>query len=218
MKKRLVFVALVASLAVFTLVAAGTALAAAVQPAPATCMKGGGVPPGSVLIMNVTYAVTHDEQTQNADYHCWALANYVRHAQIWRETDGTTLYWVSQWAGTWTTPAGALSPGSGVVQPARGSGVFVAVLNGWFTSDTFFPAFGWLGTHDFGGTLADLLPNGQAGNPNPWSASDVYNDTVDWNTWYTVKEQYTYYYRHQTFSVSCYDNGPTDFAGDIVIK
>ena len=66
--------------------------------------------------------------------------------------------------------------------------------------------------------MADLLPNGQAGNPNPWSASDVYNDTVDWNTWYTVKEQYTYYYRHQTFSVSCYDNGPTDFAGDIVIK
>jgi len=215
MKKLLPVAVLVALVAVFILLAAGAALAATAQPAPVARVNSASVPAGSVVVMDYMYAVRNDEASANAGY--WALANYARHVKVWRLPDGT-FYWVSQWAGTWTTFKGALSPGASVVQSAGGSGIFVAVLDGTFAADSYNPAYGWLGMHDYMGTKADILLGtreaGQTGPPPPvWSPGDIYFPGVDWGTWNTVRQQYTYYYNHQIFKVTA--SGTT---GDIVIK
>jgi hypothetical protein len=214
MKRLLPVVVLAALITAVTLLAAGTALAATARPAPASCVNGASVPTGSIVVMDYTYCVRNDEAYANIGY--WALANYARHVRVWRLPDGT-FYWVSQWAGTWTTFKGALSPGAGVVQTAGGSGIFVAVLDGTFAADSYIPAFGWLGMHDYMGTKADILLGtpeaGQTGPPASWSPGDIYFPGVDWNTWNTVRQQYTYYYKHQTFQVTA-----SGTSGDIVIK
>jgi hypothetical protein len=132
--------------------------------------------------------------------------------QVWQLPNGT-LYWESRFEGTWTTSAGALSPGAGITQTADGSGTFKEVLGGTFRSDPYTPAFGYLGTHDFGGTIGDVL-GPQAGPPNPWSC-DIYftGATADnWSTWQTTAYTQTYRYKNQTWN---FDNGST--TGDIVI-
>ncbi|MEI6724716.1 MAG: hypothetical protein WCN81_00670 [Actinomycetes bacterium] len=214
MKKPLPVAALVALIAVIALIASGTALAApTVQPASATSVNAVGVPAGSVLVMNFTYGVRNDEAYANVGY--WALTSYIRHVQAWRLPDGA-FYWTSQWAGTWTTFKGALSPGAAVTQSAGGSGIFTAVLDGTFDASSYIPAFGCLGTHDYRGTKVDILLGtpeaGQAGPSAVWSPGDIYFPGEDWSTWTTVRQQYTYYYKHQTFKVT-----DTGTMGDIVI-
>jgi len=204
MKKLLPVAVLVALVAVFTLLAAGTALA---------CPRA-----HPVLVMNVTYKVTNDEAVGNVGF--WALQDYTRHVRVWRLPDGS-FSWASQFEGRWTTFDGALSPGAGAAQAADGSGRFVGVLNGTFTSDPYIPARGYLGTHDGGGTEADILLGmygaGQTGAPNVWSPGDTYfpGAAADgWSSWVTTAYSFTYRYRHQTF---VWDGFAGTSTGDIVI-
>ena len=202
MKKLLPVVVLVALVAVFILLAAGTALAG---------------PGHSVLVMNVTYKVTNDEASGNVGY--WALCDYTRHVQVWRLPDGS-FSWESRYEGRWMTFAGALSPGAGVAQAADGSGTFKGVLNGTFTSDPYIPVCGYLGTHDFGGSEADILLgtcDDQTGatpsfSLDPYFAGAAASD--DWGSWDTTAYSYTYRYRHQTF---VWDGFAGTSTGDIVI-
>jgi len=204
MKKRLTCVALVALLTVVSLLAAGTALA---------CPRA-----HPVLVMNVIYRVVNDEPTGNVGF--WALQDYARHVQVWRLPDGS-FDWESRFEGTWTTFAGALSPGAGVPQAANGWGTFEGVLNGTFTSSPYLPVCGYLGTHDAGGTKPDILLGtygaGQQGTPNVWSPGDTYfpGAAADgWSSWITTAYSFTYRYRHQTFVL---DPSTGTGTGDIVI-
>jgi len=82
MKKLLPVAVLVALVAVFTLLAAGTALA---RP-----------PAHPKLVMNVTYKVINDEANGNVGF--WALVDYTRHVQVWQLPDGT-FSWESRFEG-----------------------------------------------------------------------------------------------------------------------
>jgi hypothetical protein len=197
MKKRLPVVLFVV-LVVVTMLTAGTALAG---------------PGHSTLVMNVTYKVINDEAPGNAGF--WALQSYTRQVQVWRMPDGT-FYWTSRFEGKWTTLAGAKSPGTGVAQTADGSGTFKCVFNGTFTNEACIPVFGDLGTHDFEGSMADVLSpsDQQAGPPDSWGPGDTYFPGVDWNTWDTAAWTYTYRYKDQTFVLSPSTGTST---GDIVI-
>jgi len=194
---------LVALVAVFTLLAAGTALA---KP-----------PAHPKLVMNVTYKVINDEASGNVGF--WALVDYTRHVQVW-QLPGGTFSWESRFEGKWTTFAGALSPGDGLVQAADGSGKFEGVLNGTFASSSYIPVRGHLGTHDAGGSEADILLGrydaGQQG-ANAWSPGDTYFPGAaddGWSSWDTTAWSYTYRYKHQTFVFDADANMST---GDIVI-
>jgi hypothetical protein len=153
-----------------------------------------------VLVMNVSYRVVNDESPGSQGF--WALQDYTRYVQVWRMPDGS-FSWTSQFVGRWTTFAGALSPGAGIAQVAGGSGMFMGVLNGTFTSSSYIPVCGYLGMHDFGGTEADVLStSGQTGTPASWSPADTYfpGAAADgWSTWVTSAWSYTYRYGHQTF-------------------
>jgi hypothetical protein len=204
MKKLLAVVALLALVGVFSVLAAGTALAC-----PRT---------HPVLVMNVIYKVTNDEATGNVGF--WALQDYSRHVQVWRLADGS-FDWQSRFEGRWTTFAGALSPGAGVAQAVDGWGRFEGVLNGTFTSSSYKPVCGYLGTHDAGGTEADILLGtygaGQTGAPSSWSPGDTYfpGAAADgWSSWVTTAYSFTYRYGHQT---SVLDPSTGTGTGDIVI-
>jgi hypothetical protein len=203
MKKLLPVVALVALVSVFTVLAAGTALA---------CPRA-----HPVLVMNVTYKVTNDEASGNVGF--WALQDYTRHVQVWRLPDGS-FSWESRYEGRWTTFAGALSPGAGVSQAANGWGRFDGVLNGTFTSSSYIPVRGYLGTHDSGGTKTDILLGtygaGQTGAPIGWSPGDTYfpGAAVDgWSSWVTTAFSFIYRYKHQTF---VWDGSTGTGTGEIV--
>ena len=171
-----------------------------------------------VLVMNVSYKVVNDEASGSLGF--WALQNFTRYVQVWRMPD-SSFYWASQMVGRWTTFAGALSPGAGVAEATGGSGLFLGVLNGTFTSSNYIPVCGYLGTHNYGGTEADVLStSGQTGPPYSWSPGDTYFPGVgagadNWSSWVTTAFSYTYLYGHQKFVYNFLTNTTT---GDIITK
>jgi hypothetical protein len=124
--------------------------------------------------------VSNDEDTGFVGY--WALDNYQKSIVVWETTDLTTFCALVQYAGTFQTFAGALSPQNGVTELRDGSGG----MNGgyaWAFTATLLstptkPVSGFIGTFNFGGTKKDILLGSysapQTGNLTP----------VDWTTFY----------------------------------
>ena len=185
--------------------------AAPTHPPWGSFVNAGGVPPGSVLILEITHKVTNDEDSGNVGY--WSLDDYNKHVQVWQAPDGT-FYVVARYTGKWYTFAGALSPGAGIVQSKDAWGTFQGGYTATFTATSFTPAFGNIGTFDYGGTKADILLGtygaGQTGPTTPFSFLKAYFVGADGFTY--VNWGWTYRYRGQTWNN--YDYGTT---GDIVV-
>jgi hypothetical protein len=189
-------------------------LAAMVLPASsafaASTVNAGGVPEGSVLVLNITYKVTNDEDSGNVGY--WALDSYNKQLQVWQVPDGS-FYAIARYEGKWQTFEGALSPGAGVAFTMDGSGTFKGGYVATFDSETFTSAFGNIGTYDFGGTEADVLlgsyGSGQTGAPTAFDALGTYfpgYSSFTYKSW-----GWTYRYQDQRWF-----NFDTGTSGDIV--
>ena len=177
--------------------------------------KAGATHSKAKLVLNVVAKVTNDEDSGIVGY--WALDNYKKHIQVWKQGNGTYRA-VVRYAGTWQTFATALSPAEGTAQGADASGTFHGRYRATFTADglvTGLRTRGFVGTHDLGGTKEDILGGtygpGQTGAPNEW----------DWLTTYFVAADqfvqdpwgWTYHYQDQTWVNSSSGN-----SGDIVIS
>ena len=83
MRCKLWIVVLVALVAVFTLVAAGAALAAGSQPALACATSASPAPPpGSVLVEDIAFTVVNQNDAGNVGY--WALDDGFAHVRVWQ--------------------------------------------------------------------------------------------------------------------------------------
>jgi hypothetical protein len=175
-----------------------------------------GVPAGSTLIMNVTYSVTNDEDS--GDFGYWALDNFNKQLQVWQGPDKTSYYVVARYTGSFTTFAGALSPGAGAPVSKDATGQFEG---GYVATFTFTGAFnpggfktnGNIGTYDFGGTKADVLlqtyGNTQQGSPHTLDVLSLY--FPGYASFNQTSWGWTYHYRSQSWN-----NFSTGNSGDIV--
>ncbi len=187
------------------------------QPTFGSFVNSGGVPSGSVLVLNVTYKVINDEDSGNVGY--WALDNYKKHLQVWKVPDGT-FYAVARYVGKWRTFETALSPGTGTPEEKDASGTF---QGGYIATFTFTGTFnpdnlkkkGKIGTFDYGGSKADVLlgtyGNGQTGAPEPFDVLSRYFPGYADFTY--LNWGWTYHYKSQTWNN--FEYGTT---GDIVVK
>jgi len=186
-------------------------MAIVTHPTFGTFVNAGGVPSGSVLVLNINHKVINDEDSGNVGY--WALDNYNKHVQVWEAPDGT-FYVVARYAGKWYTFEGALSPGAGIVQSKNASGTFEGGYVATFTATGYTSAFGNIGTYDYGGTKADVLlgtyGDGQTGPTTPFSFLSTYFTEAAGFTY--INWGWTYNYRSQTWNN--FDYGTT---GDIVV-
>jgi hypothetical protein len=229
--------------AVFTLVGAGTAQAAArhVAPACATPLRV-APPPGSKLVEDMTYTERNEQDPGNLGY--WALDDGFVHVQVWRVAKVSATFGAPYSDfhmevtafGRWTTFAGALSPNCQapdvVREQAGGSGPFFAQFT-WDFSGTIIPGmrrFGYLGTIDRGETKADILLNYyvdpvtgdpvQHGDYNPWDPiTSYYNSPDSFNDLSTATWYQWWRYRRQVATATVIDNnfGQPIETGDIVI-
>jgi len=174
-------------------------------------VNAGGVPSGSVLVLNINYVVTKDEDSGIFGY--WALDDYNKHVQVWQAPDGT-FYVVARYVGKWYTFAGALSPGAGVAQSKDAQGAFEGGYVATFTATGYTSDFGNIGTFDYGGTKADVLLGtygaGQKGPTTSFNFLSTYFTGVSDFT--DVNWGWTYHYRNQTWNN--FDYATT---GDIVV-
>ncbi len=175
-------------------------------------LNNGGVPVGSVLILNINFKVTNDEDSGFSGY--WALDNYNKHVQVWQVPDGS-FYAIVRYEGNFNTFSGALSPQNGATESkdATGhlSGGYIATFTG-----TFFPTLptkGNIGGFDFGGTKADIIlgtyGNGQLGPTTPFSYLSSYFTGV--GSFNETPWGWTYQYEDQVWN-----NFSTGSSGDIV--
>jgi len=224
--------ALVLAVAIVLVVLPTVAFAAPTHPTFGTFVNAGDVPAGSVLVLNITYKVTNDEDSGMVGY--WALSDYNKQVKVWQVPDGS-FYAIARYTGKWTTFAGALSPGAGVVQGADASGTFEGGYTATFTAGSSTPtfmarsstptftagsftsAFGNIGTYDFGGTKADVLLGtygaGQTGSTPSFDWLGTYfTSSDDFADFTYLNWGWTYHYRSQTWNN--FDYGTT---GDIVV-
>jgi len=197
-----------------TILLASTVMAKPTQPTFGSFVNAGGIPDGSVLVLDITHKVTNDEDSGNVGY--WALVSYNKHVQVWQTPEGT-FYVVARYVGKWYTFAGALSPGAGITQSKDASGTFQGGYVATFTG-TFTPGNkkieGFIGTFDYGGTKKDVLLGtygaGQTGPTTPWSFLSAYFSGV--GSWTYISWGWTYHYRSQTWNNFDYST-----TGDIVV-
>ena len=160
MRNKLWIVLLVALVAVFTLVAAGTALAAGSQTLPAGAAYVSPPPPpaGSHLVMSVSETFINQEDSGNVGY--WALDNGLAGVKVWQISDGS-FYVIVRPCATFTTFATVPSPNCDAkglpLEKAGGTGIFGGWVTLTFTATNYTPKFGYLGTFNDGGTKADIL-------------------------------------------------------------
>ncbi len=208
MKRILLTLAL--CLVVVGLMAAPALAAAPPEPSAGSFVNAGDVPPGSKLVLNITYKVTNDEDSGNVGY--WALDSYNKSLQVWQVPDGT-FYAVAKYTGKWQTFAGALSPGVGTAFTKDGQGTFEGGYVGTFDAASFTSAFGNIGTFDLGGTKADVILGtygaGQTGITTPFNA--ISNYFPGYSNFIWVNWGWTYKYQNQRWNN--FDYGTT---GDIV--
>jgi len=187
----------------------GSVFAAPTDPHAGSFVNAGDVPPGSKLVLNITYKVTNDEDSGNFSY--WALDNYNESVQVWQTPDGS-FYSIAKYSGKWQTFTGALSPGTGVAQASDATGTFeggqVRTFTGTLNPTPAYSTKGNIGTFDFKGTKADVLANG--GNVTPFIWKDTYFIGASGYTY--LGWGWTYHYKSQTWNN--FDSGTT---GDIVM-
>ncbi len=191
----------------------GTVMAKPTHPTFGTFVNAGGVPAGSVLVLNITHKVINDEDSGIVGY--WALVSYTKHVQVWEVPDGS-CYAVGRYTGKWQTFAGALSPGDGVIQSKDASGTFQGGYAGTFTgalSPGTQKTKGNIGVKDYGGSKDDVLLGtygaGQTGPTTVFGFLGAY--FPGWSGWNYVNNGWTYHYRNQTWNNFDYGN-----EGDIV--
>ena len=114
--------------------------------------------------MNVSVNYVNWEDNGNVGY--WALNKARQKVKVWQVAPGS-FYLVAWYRGTWTTYAGVPSPNCSMeagdsfglpVEQAGGSGGRGAAGSRTASTPTAYtPKFGYLGTFDDGGTMADVL-------------------------------------------------------------
>jgi hypothetical protein len=181
MQRKLWVVVLMALVAVFALVGAGSALAASPGgPVHVAYVSPPPPPHGSKLVMNIHFLDINGEDSGAVGY--WAFLPATReHVLVWQIPDGS-FYSIEYMRGPWITYAGVPSsqcdPTTGLpVEQAGGSGS----VRGWVTWTfsgsliTGLDTFGWKPPVDEGGSPADVelgwydSPSGtQHGNTGPW--------------------------------------------------
>lgn len=197
------------------LLSAVPAFAISSHPKFGSFVNAGDVPPGSTLLINITYGVYNDEALGQHGY--WNLEAYTKHLQVWQIPDVTVdqaahdYYVVSRDTGTWQAPAGAKSPGAGITQTSDISGNFEGGYIGTFSgkcnsiSGTPFPF-----VLNFNGSLNDVKLG--IGNlyPFPWwlaYCSIIPGTTVN------TQWGWVYHYGNQTWNDYYYGT-----SGDIVAQ
>lgn len=170
------------------------------------------VPSGSVLMLDINYKVTNDEDSGFPGY--WALDDYTKHIKIWKVLDGS-FYAVVKYEGKFHTYAGALSPQNGLTESKDADGKFNGGYVATFTG-TFSPTLttrGDIGTFDFKGTKADILlgtyGNGQTGPATSFSYLASYFTGV--GSFNEDPWGWTYNYKNQSWN-----NFSVGSSGDIV--
>jgi len=213
--RRLGLIVLSLALVLAVIVPAAAAFAASPNDHAGQFVNAGDVPGGSTLVVNVTLKVINDEDSGNVGY--WALDSYNRQIQVWQLPDDG-FYAVARYVGKWQTFTGARSPGDGVVQAGDGQGTleggYIATFDGSLKDDPDYPAFGQIGTIDYGGTEPDVLLGaygaGQTGPATVFSwLSEYFTSTANFTQ---PQWGWTYHYQGQTWS-----NFSTGTSGDIVI-
>jgi hypothetical protein len=178
-------------------------------------LNAGGVPVGSVLVLDINLKVTNDEDSGFVGY--WALDSYNKKVQVWQVPDGS-FYAVVRYEGKWTTFAGALSPEVGALEVSDATGTFqggyIATFTGAVNPAPAFKTRGSIGSFDFGGTEADILLGsygaGQTGAVPNFDWVSTYFTGV--GSSFTQPEWgWTYHYKSQAWS-----NFDTGSIGDII--
>ena len=213
--KQIRIVAALIVTAVIVSAMASVAFAAPSLPSHGSFVNVGGVPEGSVLVLDVTLKVINDEDSGLAGY--WAIDNYNRQIQVWQIPDGS-FYAVAKYEGKWQTFAEVPSPGNTGTASKDASGTFhggyVATFNGTLKADPTLSVNGNIGTFDYGGSKADVLKGtysaGQTGPTNIFSWINTYFTGV--SNFSQPNWGWTYNYKEQTWNN--YDYGTT---GDIVV-
>lgn len=223
-------------LLVLAAVAAAPAVAASHSGghACATALKPPPPPDGARLVMSVTEKYTNWEDGGNVGY--WALVDAAQRVKVWESSPGT-YFLIAWYAGKWTTYAGVPSPNCSA-EPGPGFGLPLAQATGsgpyrtWvaFTFDAagYTPRFGFLGTFDDGGTLADVLlgyyvdpASGkplQAGSRHDADAVFLeYFTDIDWDTLAALGSSWVYRYRAQRLVGIWTPEGGTTQTGNIVV-
>ncbi len=208
--KKVLFGLLVLILALAFIIPGAAVYAAPPNPPAGSFVNAGGVPAGSVLVLNINMKITNDEDSGNVGY--WALDNYNKAVQVWQVPDGS-FYAVARYTGKYQTFDGAMSPGLGVPITQDAQGTFEGGYTATFNATGCTGAFGYIGSFDFGGTKADILlgtyGKGQTGpaTPSSWLAT-YFTGVSGFNqpNW-----GWTYKYKNQRWN-----NFSTGTTGDIV--
>lgn len=127
------------------------------------------------LVINITYKVINDEDYGWGSWY-WAITNYNVHVQVWQLADGS-YFAEKTYIGFFYVPKGALSPNVGTVEPKDGFGrldsYYTVTFKGTLITDVQLKGF--IGTKDFGGTIADiLLGTSGSGAPGGFSWMGTY--------------------------------------------
>lgn len=139
---------------------------------------------GQKMMLNVNWVGKNDEDSGLYGY--WALDHFTENLKVWLLPNGT-YYAEKTYDGVFIAPQGASSPGStsgpptGLVQNVTSFGSIAGGYAGTF-SGTFAPGTqktsGYIGTFDYGGTLADVLlqsyGNHQVGDRHAYDWESAY--------------------------------------------
>jgi len=136
-----------------------------------------------LLILSISWTIKNDEDSGISGY--WALDHFTTTLKVW-DIGGGNYYALKTYTGVFSTPQGAISPGSAAAaenESAFGTiqGGYVATFTGQFTPGSQ-PTTGSIGTKDYGGTLSDVLlgyyGNGQVGDTHPYDWTTAYFTNV----------------------------------------
>jgi hypothetical protein len=114
-------------------------------------------------IINAKMTVRNYEDSGVVGY--WALDNFLESFIIWQNNSTTpnTFCALNQYAGTWTTFAGALSPQNGVPEPHSGSGRMEGAIVKIFTGTFLGPYCRVTNTQECSGTYSTKHLTGNIG-------------------------------------------------------
>jgi hypothetical protein len=144
-------------------------------------------PSGGQTVLNIAWKAKNDEDSGLKGY--WALDYFVEHLTVWKLPD-RSFYALKSYLGVFSTPQGAISPGSSGTQAlAENSSAFGSIVGGYVATftGTFNPGTqqvsGFIGTKDYGGTVTDILKGyyvaGQTGPIHTYSWTGAYFTSVD---------------------------------------
>lgn len=190
-----------------------------------------GAPSGSAKeVLAISWRAVDDEDSGLFGY--WALDTYNSAVSVWEYSNGS-YFAIQTFSGVFEVPQGALSPQSGVSEPASGYGTLAGVIFGWITSSEVFHkgtnvAKGNLGDLNYGGTTQDLLNQTyqyQVGDASAYNWYTTYFLPADpgntyfsysWGFTYVLNSLFTTNAHGSSTSTNTWCNWETADVGDIV--